>query len=69
MVGLIFQLTSPSTEFFVPIFLQEAFARACRDVAEGLQRVEELLSEQPFLSPDGTGWLVSEATLGRCAVS
>ncbi|CAL1132379.1 unnamed protein product [Cladocopium goreaui] len=30
---------------------QEAFARACRDVAEGLQRVEELLSEQPFLSP------------------
>lgn len=31
---------------------QEAFARACRDVAEGLQRVEELLSEQPFLCGD-----------------
>ena len=28
---------------------QEAFARACRDVAEGLQRLEELLAERPFL--------------------
>ena len=28
---------------------QEAFTRACRDVAEGLQRLEELLAERPFL--------------------
>ena len=31
------------------LLLQEAFTRACRDVAEGLQRLEELLAERPFL--------------------
>ncbi|CAK8992597.1 unnamed protein product [Durusdinium trenchii] len=31
---------------------QEAFARACRDVAEGLQRIEELLAERTFLCGD-----------------
>ena len=31
---------------------QEAFARACRDVAEGLQRIEELLAERSFLCGD-----------------
>eukprot|EP00434_Breviolum_minutum_P025479 symbB.v1.2.022513.t1/scaffold2002.1/size92861/7 len=31
---------------------QEAFTRACRDVAEGLQRLEELLAERPFLCGD-----------------
>lgn len=48
-----------------PATLQDAFSRACRDVADGLQRVEELLTERPFLCPGeiwtsgscGDGWL------------
>jgi len=45
---------------------QEAFTRACRDVAEGLQRLEELLAERPFLclGPFGCDGTFKQFSLG-----